>query len=149
MKNRKTYGHNNRTAGGSFNERNVHFRDINININYAARDANDASAHDVGYEVRTSIEQALAVISDGVEEERILGVEEELMPLFYNNREEMQKFLAAISNARPQDITSMVCGLVERHVISDMSCKGPLWHILNRHGLYNNSKRTWNKQVNW
>lgn len=71
----------------------------------------------------------------------------DLLPVFYGNEKEAEKFLAGISNMQPCEITRLVNDLVRKGVISQNWCKGDLWKILHAHGLYPRERRTWNKQV--
>lgn len=77
------------------------------------------------------------------------SVKESLMPLFYNNEEDVRLFLKQIAGMKPQDITDLVNRWVKEKRISDygISRKGTLWGILHEAGLYTRSKQNWNRRV--
>lgn len=73
----------------------------------------------------------------------------ELMPIFFNNEEDVRQFLKEIRGMEPQDITDLVNRWVDDKRISDYgnSRKGVLWGILHKAGLYTRSKTNWNGRV--
>ena len=72
-----------------------------------------------------------------------------LMPIFYNNEEDVREFLKKIRGMAQEDITDLVNRWVEEKRISDYgnSRKGELWNILHKAGLYTRSKANWNGRV--
>lgn len=72
-----------------------------------------------------------------------------LMPIFYNNEEEVLRFLKEIDGMAQEDMTDLVNRWVKEKRISDYgnSRKGVLWGILNKAGLYTRSKQNWNGRV--
>lgn len=70
-----------------------------------------------------------------------------LMPMFFNEKAEVVKFLSHIKGAKPTEITATVTRLVRERKISGLSCKGDMWKVMHDAGLYPNEKNTWNKQV--
>lgn len=78
-----------------------------------------------------------------------LGMVEDLKPLFYNNEDNVRRFLKEIDGMSPNDITDLVNQWVKDKRISDYgnSRKGVLWGILNEAGLYTKSRQNWNRRV--
>lgn len=76
-------------------------------------------------------------------------LKDELMPVFYNNEENVMKFLGLIKGMKPGDITDLVNKWVEEKLISDYgySRKGTLWGILSKANLYSKSLQNWNRRV--
>lgn len=74
---------------------------------------------------------------------------EELMPIFYNNKEEVLRFLNEIDGMKSSGITEVVNRWVKEKRISDYgnSRKGELWEVLNHAGLYSKSRQNWNRRV--
>lgn len=72
-----------------------------------------------------------------------------LMPIFYNNEEDVWQFLKEIQGMAQEDITDVVNRWVEEKRISDYgnSRKGVLWGILHEAKLYTRSKTNWNERV--
>lgn len=79
-------------------------------------------------------------------EEEVL---EKLMPIFYNNEDDVKAFLKEISGMKPNNITDLVNTWVNDKRISDYgnSRKGVLWEILNEAGLYTKSRQNWCRRV--
>jgi hypothetical protein len=79
-------------------------------------------------------------------EEEVL---EKLMPIFYNNEDDVKAFLKEISGMKPNNITDLVNTWVNDKRISDYgnSRKGVLWEILNKAGLYTKSRQNWCRRV--
>ena len=77
------------------------------------------------------------------------GVEKSLLPIFYNNKENVRIFLEMIKGMAPNDITDLVNRWVKERRISDYgnSRKGDLWAILYDAGLYPKSRQNWNRRV--
>ena len=71
----------------------------------------------------------------------------QLIPIFYNDKAEIGKFLSRIKGVKPTEITATVTRLVKEGKVSALSCKGDMWKIMYDAGLYQNEKNTWNKQV--
>lgn len=72
---------------------------------------------------------------------------DDLLKFFYNDRDEVERFVARVRDARPMDVTAAVNELVRKRKISDISCKKPLWAVLHRHKLYEKQYSNWSKQV--
>lgn len=74
---------------------------------------------------------------------------EKLMPIFYNNMEEVLRFLNEIDGMKSSGVTEVVNRWVKEKRISDYgnSRKGELWEILNHAGLYTKSRQNWNRRV--
>ena len=87
--------------------------------------------------------------TEAKEETTDLGMVEELKPLFYNNEDNVRRFLKEIDGMTPNDITDLVNQWVKDKRISDYgnSRKGLLWGILNEAGLYTKSRQNWNRRV--
>lgn len=77
------------------------------------------------------------------------GTMGKLKPLFYNNEDNVWRFLKEIDGMPPNDITDLVNQWVKDKRISDYgnSRKGVLWGILNEAGLYMKSRQNWNRRV--
>ena len=77
------------------------------------------------------------------------GGEKSLLPIFYNNKENVRIFLEMIKGMAPNDITDLVNRWVKERRISDYgnSRKGDLWAILYDAGLYPKSRQNWNRRV--
>ena len=75
--------------------------------------------------------------------------EKSLLPIFYNNKENVRIFLEMIKGMAPNDITDLVNRWVKERRISDYgnSRKGDLWAILYDAGLYPKSRQNWNRRV--
>lgn len=76
-------------------------------------------------------------------------VVEKLKPLFYNNEENVKRFLKEIENMSPNNITDLVNQWVKDNLISDYgnSRKGDLWKILHDAKLYPWTIQNWNRRV--
>lgn len=72
---------------------------------------------------------------------------DELMPIFFNNREEVENFLVEIRSSTPVQVIAAVNSRLEKKVISDLSCHKPLWEVLNKHGYYDKTLTNWNAQI--
>ena len=74
---------------------------------------------------------------------------QKLKPLFYNNEDNVWRFLKEIDSMPPNNITDLVNQWVKDKLISDYgnSRKGELWDILNKAGLYTKSRQNWNRRV--
>lgn len=77
------------------------------------------------------------------------GMEKRLLPIFYNNEENVRQFLEEIDGMAHNDITDLVNRWVKDRRISDYgnSRKGDLWAILNDAGLYSKSRQNWCRRV--
>lgn len=77
------------------------------------------------------------------------GLVAKLMPIFYNNEEDVRQFLKEIQGMAQENITELVNQWVKDKRISDYgnSKKGKLWGILHETGLYLRSKQNWNERV--
>lgn len=74
-------------------------------------------------------------------------IEEDLMPIFGNDREEIEKFLCSIKGLKQSQITKLVNQLVIRGVISKEMKNKPLYDVLRKHDIYTYSSQNWNDQV--
>lgn len=74
---------------------------------------------------------------------------EKLLPIFFNNEEDVRLFLKEITRMKDKDITDLVNKWVNDKRISDYgnSRKGDLWTILNDAGLYKKSRQNWCRRV--
>lgn len=84
-------------------------------------------------------------LATGKEENPII---EELLPIFFNVREEVEAFIRAVDGQKPTYITEKVNDLLKKEKISRAGSKGDLWAILHEYKFYKPEKSTWNKQVN-
>ena len=78
-----------------------------------------------------------------------VDIVEKLKPLFYNNEEDVKRFLKEIENMPPNNITDLVNQWVSDNRISDYgnSRKGDLWKILHGAKLYPRTIQNWNRRV--
>lgn len=72
---------------------------------------------------------------------------DKLLPIFYNDEEEVQEFLKDILGMSAMEITERVNELVEQRKISDVSKRRRLWQALHEAGIYDKSESNWNQQV--
>lgn len=72
---------------------------------------------------------------------------EDLLPIFGNDKQQVEQFLSTINGAEDPMITVTVKRLVGQGIINQQACKSPLFKILKSHNLYHASLSTWNKQV--
>ncbi len=74
---------------------------------------------------------------------------ERMMPLFYNNEDNVRRFLKEIDSMTPNNITDLVNQWVKDKLISDYgnSRKGELWKILHDEKLYSRTIQNWNRRV--
>jgi hypothetical protein len=99
------------------------------------------------------VEEIVDIVPDEVKEADDTNDDEELvtnlMPIFYNNKEDVRRFLKEIRGMAQENITDLVNRWVKEKRISDYgnSRKGVLWGILNKVGLYTRSKQNWNGRV--
>lgn len=74
-----------------------------------------------------------------------------LRPIFYGDEDEARAFLNKIvkegKNAKPTEITGLVNELLKKRIISQKSCKRPLYTVLRDAKLYLRSESNWNSQV--
>ena len=73
----------------------------------------------------------------------------QLMPIFYNDLDKIEKFLTMIRGMKPNAITDIVNDYVDNGWISNYGYtrKGVLWKLLYDEGLYKKSKANWNNRV--
>ena len=109
----------------------------------------------------STVTQQPVVQQTGVDEEEVAGddeqeeptdqddVVEKLKPIFYNNEENVGRFLNEIAGMKDKDITDLVNQWVRDKLISDYgnSRKGDLWTILSEVGLYKSSRQNWCRRV--
>jgi hypothetical protein len=99
------------------------------------------------------VEEIVDIAPDEVKESEDVNDDDELvtnlMPIFYNNEENVSRFLKEIRGMAQENITDLVNRWVKEKRISDYgnSRKGLLWGILNKAGLYTRSKQNWNGRV--
>ena len=74
---------------------------------------------------------------------------QKLKPLFYNNEDNVRRFLKEIDSMPPNNITDLVNQWVKDKLISDYgnSRKGELWKILHDAKLYSRTIQNWNRRV--
>jgi hypothetical protein len=74
---------------------------------------------------------------------------EKLKPIFYNNEENVRRFLTEIRGMSTEGITDLVNKWVNDRLISNYgnSRKGELWGILHKAKLYSKTKSNWNGRV--
>ena len=74
---------------------------------------------------------------------------QKLKPLFYNNEDNVKRFLKEIEGMPPNNITDLVNQWVKDKLISDYgnSRKGELWKILHDAKLYSRTIQNWNRRV--
>ncbi len=87
---------------------------------------------------------------DSENEARIV---DRLTTVFFGNEEEKKdrakNYLAKIRDfSSNQEIVRYTAQLVRQRMISDMSCKRPLWKVLFEERIYSCQEGTWNKQIN-
>ncbi len=72
-----------------------------------------------------------------------------LLPIFFNNEDNVRLFLEEIAGMQPNDITDLVNQWVKEKRISDYgsSRKGDLWKILHEAELYPRTIQNWNRRV--
>lgn len=72
-----------------------------------------------------------------------------LKPIFYNNEENVRRFLTEIRGMSTEGITDLVNKWVNDRLISNYgnSRKGELWGILHKAKLYSKTKSNWNGRV--
>ena len=72
-----------------------------------------------------------------------------LLPIFFNNEDNVRLFLEEIAGMQPNDITDLVNQWVKEKRISDYgsSRKGDLWKILHKAELYPRTIQNWNRRV--
>lgn len=73
---------------------------------------------------------------------------EKLLPIFYNNTDNVNEFMEKINSMKNKDITKLVAEMVKDKKISDLSCHRDLWKILYERGIYNASETNWNTMIN-
>ena len=74
-------------------------------------------------------------------------LQQELMPFFWNEGQNVAQFLKAIAGAKDTDITATVAQYVREKKISELSCHKDLWEVLNRHGRYRSQLSNWNRRI--
>jgi len=77
-------------------------------------------------------------------EERLVA---QLTPLFYDEHDVAQSFVAEVRNAKPKEITRTVNRYLKAHTLMPTSAHRELWTILHDVNLYPCSESNWNKQV--
>lgn len=83
-------------------------------------------------------------IADQSEDDQIVS---ELLGIFYGDETEVRKFLKKVHAMKDIDICNLAKELVKEKKISELSCRKPLWDILQKHGIYKSSNRNWNKNM--
>lgn len=88
-------------------------------------------------------------VKDDKNEEDETELVTKLKPIFYNNEENVRRFLKEIRGMATEDITDLVNRWVNDKLISDYgnSRKGVLWGILHDAKLYSRTKTNWNGRV--
>lgn len=71
----------------------------------------------------------------------------DLLPIFGNNRTEVEAFLNAIKGVEQRQITRLVKQLVKRNVILEEMKNKPLYDVLNKHNIYICCIQNWNQQL--
>ena len=74
-------------------------------------------------------------------------LQQELMPFFWNDAQNVAQFLKTIAGAKDTDITATVAQYVREKKISELSCHKDLWEVLNRHGRYLSKLSNWNQRI--
>lgn len=69
----------------------------------------------------------------------------DLMPIFNNKEEEVQKFISAIKGQSGRAIANLAKLLVDGGVISQRMSRKPLFEILQKHNLYTHTQSNWNQ----
>lgn len=92
-------------------------------------------------------DEAVADVKD--KEQNMDDLVSKLKPIFYNNEDNVRRFIKEIRGMKDKDITDLVNAWVKEQLISDYgnSRKGELWLILNDAGLYKKSRQNWNRRV--
>jgi len=70
----------------------------------------------------------------------------ELHGIFYDT-EKAGEFIRKASVMKDTDICLLVRRMVREKVISELSCRKPLWDVLHKHGIYKTGIRNWNKHI--
>ena len=70
-----------------------------------------------------------------------------IMPIFYNNVQDVRDFLQKINGRPNTEITDTVFNLVKARKISDKSKGRPLWMILHAAKLYSATEQNWNAAI--
>jgi len=72
---------------------------------------------------------------------------EKLRPIFWGVESEAHSFVDKIRGMKNRQVTDLVKTLVRKNIISEMSCKRPLWTILHDAGLYGANESNWNNML--
>lgn len=70
-----------------------------------------------------------------------------IMPIFYNNEQDVSDFLQKINGRPNTEITDTVFDLLKARKISDKSKGRPLWMILHAAKLYSATEQNWNAAI--
>lgn len=73
------------------------------------------------------------------------SIVKELLPVFFNNEEEVQKYLSAIKGQSGKAIAELSRQLVDKGVIAKEMSRKILYDILVKNNLYPNSLSNWNQ----
>ena len=121
-----------------------HYCDLSFNQKKAIYEL-DMMSHLINKEMERLDQEEDCEPEDTVNNELV----EKLMPIFYNNKEEVMRFLNEIDGMKSSGVTDVVNRWVKEKRISDYgnSRKGELWEILNHAGLYTKSRQNWNRRV--
>lgn len=89
-------------------------------------------------------QEAIVEVPAEDEQETIVN---ELVGIFWGNRENVEDFLTRIKYMKPRQITALVKKWVAENKISEYSCHRPLYRVLQKHGLYDKTEKNWNQQL--
>lgn len=103
--------------------------------------------HDHSQQVWNDTSKELNQAPDSEEPASVSLAVSDLLPFFYNDQAETEKFVGKISGARPTIITDLVNALLREGKISGVSCQKPMWEVMNRHNLYDKAYVTWAHQI--
>lgn len=85
------------------------------------------------------------VMKDDIAKEK--EVIDELMPFFYNIREEAAEYYDKAKNMENMDIIQLTAKLVKSKVISEVSCRKALWEVLRKHEIYKAGVGNWRDRL--
>lgn len=72
-----------------------------------------------------------------------------MCPLFYNNIIVTNSFVEKIKSTNTNTETTRIAAeFVNKKLLSDLSCKKPLWEILHNNNLYSAKLNNWCKSIN-
>lgn len=124
-------------------EKHVHFHQENLyGDKYDIHDNPNATFNFGGRKEQSKDERRADDADDNQKD-----VVEDLLPFFFNDKAEAERFVTRTKAMKDVDVTSEVSRLVREKKLSEVSCMKPLWEVMSKHGLYGKVYNTWNSQV--